>query len=302
LAFDYATLGDVRVSQIIRAETMSLLAAREQLPNHPVLAMGYAGDLQGSRTTTVKQGFVGGDGYDVMAAVGDGVPITPTDLTDDSVTVSVARQGLAYRPTDGAINTGPADEFEFARWMVAGRNQRLVGLVAAQSTSFTNSVGSTGINATVQDHLDAKRALHVANAQGPLLAVYHPTQWADILDDLNNNASGALQYEAAAQELRDKVGNGLQGTLAGVTVWTSTRIPTANAGADRAGMMLAPGALIWADMTPRITAPAQQALFDKVLFDIDRRALEGDTAYVGAAWLGVSRGLDGAGVGIITDA
>jgi hypothetical protein len=67
-------------------------------------------------------------------------------------------------------------------------------------------------------------------------------------------------------------------------------------------MMVAPGAVLWADMTPRITAPSTQVIIDKVLFEIERRALEGDTANVGTAWLGVSEGQDAAGVGIITDA
>jgi hypothetical protein len=155
---------------------------------------------------------------------------------------------------------------------------------------------------TTQNFLDAKRQLNVSNAEGALLAILHPTQWHDVLDDLNTNAGGALQYEAAAQGLRDRLGNAYQGKLAGVDVWTSTRVPTANAGADRAGMMLAPGSVAWADATPRVDLPAQQTLIGKVLFEVDRTAASGITSFVGHYYCGVAEGLDGAGVGIITDA
>jgi hypothetical protein len=305
MAFDYSTISDVRVAATIRGMVLRLLADRNQLPNHAVFRVGYAGDASETGSASLKIPHLGSDGYDAMTATGDGVTVGATDLSDGATTVTVARSSLRYDPTDLARFTGPRGQFdapEFAQWMVRSAGLRLVDQVCALSSGFSTTVGTSGSDATVQNFLDGKRALNVANAEGELLAILHPTQWHDILDDLNNNAGGALQYEAAAQDLRNRLGNAYQGKLAGVDVWTSTRVPTANAGADRAGMMLAPGSIVWADARPRIDLPGQQTLIGKVLFEVDRQAAAGISRFIGHYYSGVAEGLDGAGVSFVTDA
>lgn len=305
MAFDYATISDLRTAEVITTEAIRLQTAREQLPNHPVLRAGYQGTVNGSGSATKKIPHIGSDGYDIMAPANDGATVSPTDPTDDSTTVTVARQSLAYEPTDLARMTGRQGQFDatyFAGWMLAGRNQRLITMIAALATGYSNTVGTSGSDMTAANFLDAKAQLAINDTEGDLLCILHPRQYYDFLNDLNNNASGTLQYEMAAQDLRDRVGNGYQGRFAGVDVWTSTRVGTANAGADRAGMMLGPGALAWMDGVPRVDLPGQQTLIDKVLYEIARSAYAGKTGFVGHAYLGVAEALDGAGVGIITDA
>ncbi len=304
MAFDYATISDLRTAEVVHAEYMRLLADRNSLPNHPVFAVGYK-DATGLNSTTVKVGFVGLDGYDSMTAPGDGSAVGATDLTDASGTVTIAGQRFRRDPTDLARMTDPGGNFSparFARDMVGAANARLVDLVAALASGFSTVVGTSGSDATLQNLLDCKRALNVANADGPLLGVFHPTQWADIMDDLTLNSGGAVQWEPAAPALRAVLGNGYQGRLAGIDVYTTTRVGTANGSADRAGMVVAPGAILWADAAPIVDDPSRQQVFGRVLFEMDRQAASAITSFVGHYTVGVAEGLDAAGVALITDA
>ena len=84
---------------------------------------------------------------------------------------------------------------------------------------------------------------------------------------------------------------------------TTTRVPTANAGADRAGGMFGGGAIIWADGTiPGEADPNQLMIGDKILFERVREGRAGLTAYVTRKFLGFSEGIDAAGASLITDA
>ena len=300
----YASIGDLRLSEALSAEYLRLLAAREALPNHPALI--HSGDATGSGSSTIKLGHLGIDGYDLLASTGDGSTVTPTAHTDGSTTVTVARYSKAYAPTDLARLTDPSGLISPERFAVdalASANATLVNLIAALGSGFSNTVGASGSDATVQNFMDAKRQLNVSDAGGALMAVLHPQQWADVMDDLILNAGGAIQYDPAAPELIRVMGNGYQGSLAGVDVFTTTRIPTANAGDDRAGFMFARGAVVWADASPPVDDPTRQMLVGgKVLFEVDRDALAGLTNWVSHYYVGVAEGIDAAGVGIITDA
>ena len=120
-----------------------------------------------------------------------------------------------------------------------------------------------------------------------------------------SNSGGAIQYDPmSAALIPTRGGLGFQGTLAGVDVFTSTRIPTANAGADRGGGMFGRGAVGFATGDITTDDPSGQSLVlgGKVLFERSRTAKSGLTAYVSHVYLGVSEMIDLAGVSIITDA
>ena len=299
----YPGIGDLRVAEMMSGEYIRLAAAREALPNHP--ALWYAGDTAGKLTTTVKVGHVGLDGFDMLSSRAEDAEGANTALTDGSTTVTVAPFFKSYAASDLARLTGAdgiLDATRFAMDAVVTVGQKIVDLVANITDSFSATVGSTGVNATLADHLSAKAILEIANVPGPYLAVYHPRQWNDIIQDAYLNSGGAVQFDPATPALVRQLGNGFKGTLAGVQVFTTTRVPTANSGADRAGGMFGRGAVVWADASIPVDDPSNQISLGKALFERDRNARKGETAWITHYYCGASMAIDDFGVSIITDA
>lgn len=302
MAFDYATLSDVRTAEVMSGEIVRLLAARsgDSLLRHPALL--YAGNNSGSGSSVVTVGHYGLDGYDIMGTVSDGGTVSATDLTDGSTSITLVRKSLRYTPTDLARLTDPhgvINPARFAQSMVVSASETLVDLVANLGGGFSNAVGSSGVDATVTDFLNAKGQLENNDVPGPYAAVLHPQQWTDITNDMNTSSGGAIAFNPVAPELIRVVGNGYKGEFAGVQVFTSTRVPAS--GGNRQGFMFGRSAIMWADGSAPIVDPSRQVMIRNILFEIERNAAAGTTEFVGHYYVGVSEGIDAAGVGIITD-
>jgi hypothetical protein len=301
----YASLSDSRLSEILAAEYDLLLASRTRLADHPALL--YGGSITNTGSNVIKRPFYGLDGYVLPGSESDAATVANTVLADDKFTVTVARYSKAYAPTDLAVGTDPFAVLTPQRLVqdaVVSSEQRLVALIAALAGGFSTVVGSSGGNMTLQNFMDAKASLDINDAEGAAICMLHPRQWHDLLADLSLNSGGGIIYTPATAELTRIRGNGYQGQLMGVDVWTSTRIPTANAGADRAGGMFVRGAIQWADMQMQsvVTDPTSQIAIGNVLFERERIAAQGVTQYVTHTYLGAAECLDLAGVSIITDA
>lgn len=301
----YSGIGDLALAEAISAEYLLLLADRMALPNHP--ALYDAGDLAGARSNTIKVPHVGLMGYDVpTSATTDGSAVANTALTDGSTTIAIARYSKSYEASDLAriAANGIVNEAAMALDAVVTGALALTSLIANLVDNFSSTVGTSGVDATFANFLDAVTALEVAKVQGPFMAVLHPVQWGDLRKDLAVNAGGAVQFSPAAQAAINVRGIGYQGQLAGVDVFTSTFVPTANAGADRAGGIFGRGAILWASGTIPPTAgdPNQMNIGNKVLFERVRTGKSGLTAYVSHVYLGASEGIDACGVSVITDA
>lgn len=300
----FTGIGDLVVAEALTNAYILLAAERNALPNHPALM--YVGDIGvGARSNTLKVSHAGLMGYDLLASTGDGSAVANTALTDGSSTVAVARYSKSYEASDLARMTagGLVNIDMMAMDAVLSGALTLSSLVANLVDNFSTVVGTSGVNATAANFLDAITANEIAHTPGPLLAVLHPVQWGDIRSDLAINTGGALQFMPATAELIAFRGTGFVGSLAGVDVITSTFVPTANAGADRAGGMFGRGALLWADGTiPTEGDPNQVVIAGKVLFERVRAGKSGLTAYVSHRYLGVVEGIDGFGVSIVTDA
>jgi len=300
----FTGIGDLVVAEALTNAYILLAAERAALQNHPALM--YVGDIGiGARSNTLKVSHIGLMGYDLLASTGDGSAVANTALTDGSSTLAVARYSKSYEASDLARMTagGLVNIDMMAMDAVLSGALTLSSLVANLVDNFSTTTGTSGVNATAANFLDAITANEIAHTPGPLLAVLHPVQWGDIRSDLAINSGGALQFSPATAELIAFRGTGFQGSLAGVDIVTSTFVPTANAGADRAGGMFGRGALLWADGTiPTEGDPNQIVIAGKVLFERVRTGKSGLTAYVSHRYLGVVEGIDGFGVSIITDA
>lgn len=303
----YATLADLRISQILSADFLQLIADRNALPNHP--ALHYAGDLFGRGTDTIKIPHNSLPGYDALVQTADGSAVGNTAFTDGSTTISIARYSKAYAPTDLAKFSSPSGEFapsRFAEDAILSGALNLTDLIANLVDGFSNTVGATGVDLSLANWLAGLGLLEVSCqgsiGEGSVMAVLHTQQVSDLRTAIGTNAAGALQWYPPSGEQLAIRGNGYRGRYMGVDIFASSRVPTANAGADRAGGLFVKGAICWADSSVQAEGPMQLAIGGKVLFEVDRDAPAGITKYVSHAYQGASEGIDAYGVSVITDA
>jgi hypothetical protein len=305
---------DQRVAESLSGEYLLLAADRNRLPNHP--ALYYAGDFAGGgfglTGSTRKIPILGLDGFDLPDPVAEGSSISPITVTDQQFTITVARQGKAYQPSDEVRFTDPLGVYNlaaFARDAMMSHDLRLTEMVAGVVGGFALTQTTTGVNLTVATFLAGVSDLEVGSqgtiSPGSAISLLHTRQSADLRESFALATAGAIQWLQSDESLAVK-GSGYQGRVFGVDVYASGHVPTANAGADRAGGMFVRGGVAWADMSPSADGADQRVIGGKILFERDRSGLAGITAYISASWKGVVRGYDTAphqlGVSVITDA
>jgi hypothetical protein len=298
----YSGLGDLAVSEILESQILLLLADRESYFTDP--AVVYLGDQAGRGSSTGKVGLIGLDGYDLMASVSEGSAVSNTALTDASATCAVARQALQYEMSDLARavdSTGMINYRRFAQSMVGSANMRLQDMLANIGDNFSSTVGTTTVDLTLDDFIDATITLDLASVPGPYLWMPHNRQYADFRNALLS-VGGAVQFMSATAEQIALRGPGYKGEFLGVRIAQSTRVPTANGGADRASGMWGRGALGYkiASIPADPLIPAVYA--GPIMIEVERNASAALGEIVGNLYAGVVEIEDSRGVTIITDA
>lgn len=300
-----SAMGDETIAAEVAGHYLLLLADRNALPNHP--ALHYGGNITGIGSNAIKVPFVGLMGYDEMATGTEGDPVANTGLTDNSVTVTVVQKSIVREPSDiGKI----IDKQGFLRRetlaldaVVTGSNV-MRSMVANVTDNFSSVIGTSGVNMSFANMLDAVTTLEIAKVEGPYMGILHPVQWGDVRKDIATASGGAIQFYPGSQSLLDAMkGLGYKGSFIGVDWFTTTDVPTAAAGADRAGGVFGRGGVVWADGDVFAEDPINQAVVaGKVLFERQRVVAGGTTKYAAHRYIGVSIGVDAFGVTIATDA
>ena len=300
----YSNLTDQITSEVLTGEFLLALADRCALPNHP--ALFQLPDINGGGSQVLKTPQVGLMGYDKMVSTGEASTVSTQALTDASATVTVSRYSKRYEASDLARVVdahGILNAEMMAMDAVATYSATLRDLVANLVDNFSTTVGASGVDASIEDVLDAIAALEIAAVEGPYLAVIHPRQWHDIVKDAALNSGGAVQFAQSSQAMLETMkGLGYKGSLLGCDWFTTLDVPTANAGADRAGGIFGRGAIAWAQ-GPIVADPdLPQVNIGPVLLEKDREAADATTGFLMHVNLGAGEQIDAAGVSIITDA
>lgn len=292
-----SSIADIVAGEVLANEYLMLLAERDgSVLNHP--AFFHATGSPGSNVVRVP---VLGHGYDLLSAATPGADTANTSFSDDKIDVTVATYTLRY--TNDALAKymadGKLDAQMFAMGAVISIAQTLISLAANVTDGFSNVAGSTGVNAAWSDVLTAKALLGVGNADGPMLGLVHGVQWGDLESD-------ALSLGVLPAQLNAGIINtGLEaykGRYFGVDFFKSNRVPTADAGANRAGAIWTPGGLVWADAELDTEGDPNIVNLGRGQFERVRLGLQSATSYVIRAAMGVSLGIDAAGVTLKTDA
>ena len=306
---DFAALsGNARVSAVLHKMIEMKLADRAELYKAPQFL--NFGSLNGSGSSALQVPVVGLAGTDLMAAVGDGSSVSNTSITSSAATITIARQALRYDITDLASLTDPLASGMgvgvegLANSMALAFGMRLTQMIAALSSGLSQSVGTTGVALTVSTFFDAIYKLQLQSNDGTFAAVLAPQQINHLINSLRSE-TGPGQYVAATQDQIAAKGQGFRGNLFGVDLYVSSTVPTANAGADRLGMMVSTGCIGYATGTP---APIQGAggiivpAGSQVVVELERDAASGLTKIVGNAFAGVAEIQDLKGVGVLSKA
>ena len=297
----YTTLGDVRLTEFLSSEIELTLADRYWLWGHPSLV--FRGDIAGSGSSTVKVAQVGFGG-DEMAAVAENAAVAVTQLTTSSDTLAIARQSIARKMSDLAriTDTGIVNVTALAGDIVAAAMGRFTSMIGALGGGFTSTVGSTGVNLSVDNWFSGVLALEIADVPGPFISTLHSQQIGDLRTSLRGETNIPMQDRSA--ETVQSVGAASAGALLGVPILRVNRTPTANSGADRAGMMFARGGIHWADASvPGIPGvPAALGGGGRISVKFDTEILSANTLLVGDYYVAVGIMDAGAGVNVTTDA
>lgn len=296
--------GSARLAAVLAKEIELTLADRASLHKHP--SIKFMGSVVGTGSNVIQTPIVGLDGYDTMSSPADGSAVSNTALTETNANITVARRALQYSISDLAALTDSVglNVQRLAQSMVGSAQMTFQSLLCDVVDNFTSTVGTSGVDMSVDDFYSAQFTLTLASVPGPYICILHPRQLADFQSSLRAEA-GPSQFVAATQDMLNIKGQGFVGTFNGVDMFVSSKVVTANSGADRAGAMFGYGAVGYAEGSPfavtgagGIVAPAGTP----IVVEFERDASSALTKIVGNYYCGVARLQDSMGVAIITDA
>ena len=304
----YAGLANERTAETLTGDFLFNLTDRNMLPAHDALL--YWKDFRGLGTTTVKIPIINFLGFDLPSQIGEMLATPNTPWADSSVLLSIGCFTKAYERGDLARFTDSlgvvSNPALFAEDAALSHSLRLANLCTNVLDDFTTTVGSTGADLTIAQFLAGVNLLEI-NTQGQIApgqacSILHPVQMGDIRTGLLTLA-GSAQYHAAAQDLLAVKGTGYRGQLFDVDLYSLPSVPTANAGADRAGSIFVRGAMCWGDMSVDTENDANSLVIgSKVLFERERKPRTRSTNYLSSSYLAASKLIDLCGISVITDA
>lgn len=268
-------------------ERRILLEARARVVAYPLCMLD---SVEGS-PTLVKQYAK----FPVTAdagAITDGTALSNTGINPTSVTGTTAGVGIVTDVTDqsatGSLLDVAAVGVNFARSLT---NKMEVDITALYA-SFSTVVGTSGADISIGNWQTSIYNLELANEDNEMVSVVHPIQAFDLRAAIT--AAGGGFYSNPQEFQGGLVANVNQGankgSLFGVPVFISSTVPTANAGADRAGGMFSRSRALmflwkWAPRIETLRAPK----------------LPGTTVALTACYT-VFELFDAAGVALVTDA
>jgi len=157
-----------------------------------------------------------------------------TAVNTTSTMVTADEAGIMITVTDMLMNGSGLGGLEpFATELGKALANKIDTDLLSAVSSFTSSVGATGVDMTEADFLSAIYNLELADARGPFVAVLHPIQVSDLRVAIA--ASTGAVWGGPSVPAADL---GSLGTLYGVDIIQSTNCASVNLDADRQGVMM----------------------------------------------------------------
>lgn len=179
------------------------------------------------------------------AAVAEGVEVANTALTTAKVTLTASEVAIMATITDVLeVSDIPAAHGARLRQLGRAMADKLDIDVTALAAGFSQTVGTTTVDLAIADILSAIFTLEGGNAPKPYVGVLHPVQVADLRTALATQSVAVFPsngIRSGTNELGPASNPGFFGGWFGIDFYFSTNVATANAGADRAGMIFSKG-------------------------------------------------------------
>lgn len=226
------------------------------------------------------------------AAIAEGVDATATQVNSSKATVTAGESAIMVVPTDALNLSSLTSIQEFAMACAEAIREKQMSDVANLATGFSNQVSSTGVNITEANIIAAIALLANARQTGQFRGLLYTQQWFDYIASVGSSFTPASSTGTTARaESNDFALNpqGFQRDMFGVEWLVSTAVPTANSGADSAGMIVNPSRAI------------ARGVKYEARTEIQRDASLRATEVVVTSFDGVVEIEDGAGAAIITD-
>lgn len=300
----YTDLGNLRLAAMIENEVRAILADTASIRNSGALL--FAGDVAGIGSKVMRMRYADWGAATPFATAADGADVTASTLTPSTADITVGRSALRYDITDLAAMTGlglDIDPFSIAQKMSMSAEARINEIICATFASASNSVGTSGVDMSVDDFYDAMFQLESEDNDGQFYCVLHPQQLSDLRDSLRSESNNALAFSPATEDMLMAKGQGYAGRFGGVEIFKSSYVN--ESGGDKIGAMMSRGALAYAVGTPRPLAGAGVEIRPAgtpVVVAFQRDESAGLTEVMGHLYCGAALTEDARIVKIVTDA
>lgn len=253
-----------------------------------------------------------GAGVDTEFDGTQGTALGNTQVATGAVTCTGVEYGVAHALVDNVLEDSALDGLTL---MNLFKNQMLKVLTLAFDDDFlallaslSNTVGSSGVNLTITNMIDAARGVRVRGAEADAtLYILDNQQASDLEDAIVSTSTSMAVYALASDRLinyQPSTDNGLSASrihssFHNTPVITSGLTDTANVGADVVGAFLCPSTAV-NDATGATTFGMVWKRLP--LFETQRQAKGRSTDLVMTMRAGTAELQDGSGTAIITDA
>jgi len=288
----YSTMGDVRMTSVISSEINLLLKDTANLRNTGY--MQYIGSINGSGTDSVKVRKIGLMGRDNFESRTEVQAASETSITDDSVTLQVARYSLMYNISDLLNLTATNAQFEpdpfaLAASIAESYNALFADLTAAAAAGVTSFAGTSGatmsVSALFEGLYDLEQADSFRGAPGPFYACFHPKSLTELQASLRSEQNNIISQMADTERFVGAKGLGYMGKLFGIDIYRSSYVESD--GTDYENWIADGGAMGFVDGVPQIMGAAEVMEMDKVVVEVQREGAQALTSVIGHAYLSV---------------
>lgn len=297
---------DFRLAAMIEAQIRMQLSDMSSLRNFGGL-ITYAGDITGTGSDSIRLRY-SNIGKTPFVSTADGSPASGSTIDATTATIAVGRSALVYNITDLAVMTGlgaDLDPFSIAERMAFSAEKRINEVICSTFTNATASVGSSGVDMSVQDFMDALYALELKANPAPFMCVLHPRQLADFQASMRSENNNFLAFTPATAGMAGAKSPGYVGDYLGVSIFQNDYVQKDATLADYEGLMFSQGGVGYATGSPQPLAGAVAELRPAgtpVTIAFERNEASGITNIVGHLYCGASILEQDRCVKIVTDA
>jgi len=238
ITYAKALTADLRMAAVIQAQVQMQMADTASLRNF----ITFVGDINGSGSDSIRLRYADFGAKTPMAAAADGGDIAASSMDGSVATVTIARSFLRYDLTDLLVMSSlgrDLDPFVIAEGLAGSATARINEIICSTFTNATNSVGTSGVNMSTDDFMDALYQLELTNNPNPSrwMCVLHNRQLADLQASLRAENNNFLAFSPATEAMSSAKENGFVGSLLGVRVFKSAYVQPDAGNLNYIGMM-----------------------------------------------------------------